>query len=266
MPCRVKSHMLCYMIALITNDDGYEAPGIKVLAEVARELFDRVVVAAPRGQKSAVSQAITLNRGLRIYPEDEDGWAIEATPTDCVFFALRELMDEPPDFVLSGVNLGPNLGYDTLYSGTVAGAREGLMNGIPSLSFSLAATRPIPFEQAKPHIKRVLEFALATEWPEGVMLNTNIPSREMFCDPKGYKVCSLGRRVFDNKTATWTDPMGRDHAWIGGRNFAMEGGENSDCKCLKEGYVTLTPLTWDLSGDHNEQLLLMREKLTSLEG
>ena len=236
------------MLALVTNDDGYSAPGIQTLTEVARELFDKVVVVAPRSQKSAVGQAITINKCFRIFPQSDNVFALEATPTDCVFYAIRELLDEKPDFVLSGINLGPNLGYDTLYSGTVAGAREGIMHGVKSLSFSLAVTRPVPFDQAKPYVRKVLETAISADWPQQTMLNVNIPSKEMFNDPVGYKMCTLGTRVFDNKTETWTDPMGKRHGWIGGREFAMMGDETTDCHWIQKGYVTLTPLTWNLEG------------------
>lgn len=242
------------MLALVTNDDGYFAPGIQVLADVAREIFDRVVVVAPRSQKSAVSQAITINRCFRVFNDKPDVYALEATPTDCVFYAIRELLDVKPDFVLSGINLGPNLGYDTLYSGTVGGAREGLMHGVRSLSFSLAVTRPVPFEQAAPYVRRVLETVVDSQWPEHTMLNVNIPSREMFMDPVGYKVCTLGTRVFDNKTGVYTDPMGNRHGWIGGRDFAMKGNSSTDCYWIQKGYVTMTPLTWNLEGERMPQL------------
>jgi len=236
------------MLALITNDDGITADGIQTLIRVARRVFDRVVVAAPRSQKSAVSQAITINRSFRIFDRyGDDMYALEATPTDCVFFALRELMDERPDFVLSGINLGPNLGFDTLYSGTVAGAREGLMNGIPSLAFSLAVTRPVDFEQAEVHVETVLKAAVKRGIPEGMMLNVNIPSQEMFGPVKGFRFCGLGTRVFDNKTVTWEDPMGAKHGWIGGRDFSLQGDEDSDCRWMAKGYATLTPLTWNLA-------------------
>jgi len=235
------------MLALITNDDGIKADGLEALTRVARRVFDRVVVAAPRSQKSAVSHAITINRTFRIFERyGPDAYGLEATPADCVFLALRELLDEKPDFVLSGMNLGPNLGFDTIYSGTVAGAREGLMNRVRSMAFSLAVTRPVPFEQAEPWIEKVLRFAVENPFPDDTMMNVNIPSVEMFGVPRGFKVCSLGTRVFSNKTTVWEDPMGIKHGWIGGKDFALEGDENSDCHWIKQGYATLTPLTWNL--------------------
>jgi 5'-nucleotidase len=239
------------MLALITNDDGIKAPGIKALTEAARRHFDRVVVVAPRSQKSAVSQAITINKTFRVFDRyGDDAWAIEANPADCVFFAVRELLDEKPDMVLSGVNLGPNMGYDTLYSGTVAAAREGVLQGIPSMAFSLAVTQPVDFAQCAPHLDAVISRAIEHGIAPETMLNVNIPSREMFGEPKGIKVCGLGRRVFGNKTTIWEDPMGIKHGWIGGKDLALEGDEASDCHGMKQHYVTVSALGWNLSVNH----------------
>jgi 5'-nucleotidase len=236
------------MLALVTNDDGIKAPGIQVLIEAARRRFDKVVVVAPRTQKSAVSQSITINKAFRVFERyGENAYGLEATPTDCVFFGIHELLEERPDFVLSGVNLGPNLGYDTIYSGTVAAAREGLLQEIPSIAFSLAVTKPVDFRQCLPHLDKVLETAMTKGLEPETMLNVNIPSIEMFGAPKGTKVCHLGRRVFANETATWTDPAGIKHGWIGGRDLSLQGDEGSDCYWMKRGYTTISALTWDLS-------------------
>lgn len=236
------------MFALITNDDGISAPGIQALEAAAREVFEEVLVVAPKGQASAISHAITLNRSFRLFRQDAQHVALEAYPADCVFFALRELCSKTPDVVLSGINMGPNLGYDTLYSGTVAGAREGAMSGIPSLAFSLAGRFPhFPFEQAVPHVKKVLALVRETGLPADTMLNVNVPALEVFGEPKGYRFCHLGRRVFDNKTTIFKDPMDGEHGWIGGRNFVMAGDEGSDCYAMKNGYVTLSLLNWNLS-------------------
>jgi len=236
------------MFALITNDDGISAPGIHALEAAAREVYEEVLVVAPRGQASAVSHAITLNRSFRLFRQDPEHVALEAYPADCVFFAIRELCTKTPDVVLSGINMGPNLGYDTLYSGTVAGAREGAMSGIPSVAFSLAGRFPhFAFEQAVPHVRNVLRLVREHGLPADTMLNCNVPALEVFGEPKGYRFCHLGRRVFDNKTTIFTDPMEGEHGWIGGRNFEMAGDEGSDCFAMKNGYVTLSTLTWNLS-------------------
>ena len=233
------------MFALVVNDDGIQAEGIAVLAETARRFFDRVVVVAPRGQTSAMSQAITLNRSFRVFEQAEDRYAVEGTPADCVFYAVRELLDNKPDMVLSGINLGPNVGYDTLYSGTVAAAREAILNGIPAVSFSLGVTRPVSFEQAGAPVAMILQEVLRHGIPDEVFLNVNIPSRELFGEPKGVRFCGLGRRVFKNRTATWVDPKGGRHGWIGGRELALDGDDDSDCWWLGQSYVTVSALTWD---------------------
>ena len=260
------------MLALITNDDGIKADGIQALISSARKVFSRVVVVAPRSQKSATSHAITINKAFRIFQRyGDDAYGLEASPADCVFFGLRELLDEKPDFVLSGVNLGPNLGFDTIYSGTVAAAREGLMAGIKSLSFSLAVTRPVPFDQAQPHLERVLRCAVDGPFPEGRMVNVNIPALETFGGTQGYRVCGLGKRVFANQTAVWKDPQGIDHGWIGGKDFSLRGDENSDCHWVKKGYVTMTPLSWNLASTEFADISsweqrLNREAAASSEG
>jgi 5'-nucleotidase len=235
------------LLALITNDDGIHAPGIAALEEAARSVFEEVAVVAPRSQRSAASHAITLRRCLRLEKLAETRWSLDATPADCVFFALRELLQRTPDVVLSGVNLGPNLGYDTLYSGTVAAAREGIMSGIPSLAFSLAVTRDTDFSQVLDPVKTVLQRFRRLGLPPETMLNVNIPSLEQFGPPKGYRSCTLGRRVFENRTSIYEDPMGELHGWIGGREFRLDGDEHSDCRWLKEGFVTLSALTWNLA-------------------
>lgn len=254
------------MLALLTNDDGIKAEGLQVLYEVACKFFDRVVVVAPRTQKSAISHAITINRSFRVFPGDRpDWWAVEANPSDCIFFGLRELLDAKPDFVLSGINLGPNVGYDTIYSGTVAAAREGLMNGVRSLAFSLAVTYPVPFEQAKPVVEKVLKHALDNPIPGWALINVNIPSVEMFGKLRGYRLAGLGTRVFAHKTATWRDPMGNVHGWIGGKDFIFEGDDDSDCRWLSKGYVTLTPLAWNHAPVLSPEMSAWVEKLNSID-
>ena len=164
-----------------------------------------------------------------------------------MLFRSRELTGGVhPVFVLSGVNLGPNLGYETLYSGTVAAAREGLMHGIPSIAFSLGVMKEVSFDQARPHLEHVLRMAMERGLPRERMLNVNIPSLEAFGPVKGYRECSIGTRVFLNKTCTWRDPLGNLHGWIGGREFTLAGDETTDCYWVQRGFVTMSLLTWNL--------------------
>ena len=235
------------MYVLISNDDGIDAPGLAVLERVAREVFDEVAVVAPLHAQSAMSHALTLNRPVLCNDLGEDRWALDGKPADCVFLALNHLLERKPDLVLSGINNGPNLGYDTIYSGTVAAAREGLMNELPAVSISLAATRRFDHEACFGPVRDILSAVRAAPpLPRGVMLNVNIPSHAEYGRPRGYRACSLGTRVFANQTEEWTDPRGNRFLWLGGRDLNMKGGEDSDTYWIGQGFVTITPLTWDL--------------------
>ncbi|MFH1529123.1 MAG: 5'/3'-nucleotidase SurE [Pseudomonadota bacterium] len=235
------------MFVLISNDDGYDAPGLAILERAAREVFDEVAVVAPLEHQSAMSHAVTLNRPVLCRGLGHLRWAIAGTPSDCVFLALHHLLDRKPDLVLSGINNGPNLGYDTIYSGTVAAAREGLMNDVPALSFSLAATRRFDHEHCFEPVRTILRAVReAPPLPSGTMLNVNIPSYAEYGPPVGYRACSLGTRVFANQTSEWTDPQGNQYLWLGGSDLDMKGGEDADTYWIGQGYVTVTPLTWDL--------------------
>ena len=235
------------MYVLISNDDGIDAPGLAVLERAAREVFDEVVVVAPLQHQSAMSHALTLNRPVLCNQLGEGRWALDGKPADCIFLALNHLLDRKPDLVLSGINNGPNLGYDTIYSGTVAAAREGLMNEIPAVSISLAATRRFDHEACFEPVQDILNAVrTAPPLPPNVMLNVNIPSLAEYGPSRGYRACSLGTRVFGNQTEEWTDPRGNRFLWLGGRDLNMKGGEDSDTHWIGQGFVTITPLTWDL--------------------
>jgi len=235
------------MYVLISNDDGIDAPGLAVLERAAREVFDDVAVVAPLHHQSAMSHAVTLNRPVLCNDLGEGRWALDGKPADCVFLALNHLLERKPDLVLSGINNGPNLGYDTVYSGTVAAAREGLMNEVPAVSFSLAATRRFDHEACFGPVSDILRAVrTAPPLPSDVMLNVNIPSHAEYGTPRGYRACSLGTRVFANQTEEWTDPRGNRFLWLGGWNLDMKGGEDSDTYWIGQGFVTITPLTWDM--------------------
>jgi len=235
------------MRVLISNDDGIEAPGLAVLERAARQVFQEVAVVAPLHHQSGMSHALTLNRPVLCRETAPGRWALDGRPADCVFLAIYHLLEQPPDLVLSGINAGPNLGYDTIYSGTVAAAREALMNGVPAISFSLAGTRVFDHEACLAPVLAVLEaVAAGPPLPRDAMLNVNIPSRAEFGPPRGFRACALGTRVFANRTEEWTDPRGNRFLWLGGWDLDMKGDEDSDTWWIGQGYVTLTPLTWNL--------------------
>ena len=235
--------------ALVTNDDGVHAPGIATLAACARAVFDEVVVVAPDGDRSAISQAITLHSPLR-YSEVADGvFAASGTPVDCVLLGLGHvLLDHPPDMILSGINRGPNIGHDVHYSGTVAAAREGVMQGIPSLAFSLAGRGRFPFGDVAADVTELLRWALTADLAPDTLLNVNLP-----CPAAGearplrerLEVTRLGHRFYENEMLVRDDPRGKPYLWIGGEFPEMHDVPGSDCNAIREGRVSVTPLTVD---------------------
>ncbi len=244
---------------LICNDDGVHAPGIKALVMAAERLGD-VVVVAPHEEKSGFSQALTLTSPLRIDPIDGRTFGVTGTPADCVILAVNKLLDRHPDFVLSGINRGSNIGQDTLYSGTIAAAMEGVMQGSRGVAFSLDKRRAFDLTDYADAIKvvRVVLERLVSEvpktLPEGV-INVNIPDLR-FDEIKGFRVCTLGRRIYDKQVVEQIDPRGRPYYWIGGGGEDIEDIEGSDCKLLREGYVTLTALGPDHVSSHQQTHLL----------
>jgi 5'-nucleotidase len=218
------------MNILVSNDDGVLAPGVALLADVCREV-GTVTVVAPDREQSGTSHSLTLHRPLRPTRRPDGGWQIDGTPTDCVMLALQALMPERPDFVFSGVNHGPNMGEDVLYSGTVAAAMEAVTLGVPGIGISFAGNQP---------------ETMATYRPEQMLLNINLP-RIPASEVKGIRVTKLGSRYFSESLTRMKDPWGREIYWIGGGTITWTGGENSDHLAVAEGYVSVTPLHMDLT-------------------
>jgi len=233
------------MLILVTNDDGVLAPGLRTLAETAAEFGD-VVVVAPEVEKSGVSHAITLTEPLRVR-EIEPGWhTLSGTPADCVFIGINHVLDRKPDLVLAGLNRGPNLGFDVIYSGTVGGAMEGTIQHIPAVAFSLVSgDGKYPFDEMRPQVRAVLEEVVRSGVPERTLLNVNVPAPSLapFC---GFKVTRLGNRMYSNDIWEREDPRQGKYLWIGGTRVTMEDDPESDCGAVKQGYVSLTPITPDV--------------------
>lgn len=231
---------------LICNDDGVHAPGIRALA-AAVEPFGDCVIVAPHVERSGSGQALSLTVPLRMERLSSNTYAIEGTPTDCIIFALNKILERRPDYVLSGINRGSNIGQDTLYSGTVAAAMEGAVNGIPAIAFSLAGRRLFELSDYADAIKVVrLLFEnhdLLASAKSGV-LNVNIPNVPI-ASMQGFAVTRLGRRVYDAAIAENTDPRGRPYYWIGGGGEDFQDIPGTDCKLLNENFVTLTALGLD---------------------
>lgn len=238
------------MRILISNDDGIEAEGInnlRIFLEKDHELF----VVAPDRERSATGHKITMDRPLRVkecsYSGGKTkGWAVDGTPADCVKLGLEALLPAPPDLVISGINFGPNLGTDVLYSGTVSAAIEGIINDVPAIAISLASHEYCDFSDAGGLIKK-----LVSRIERGItipgLLNINMPP----CCPKGIKVTKLGQRRYVNIFDKRTDPRGKVYFWMGGEPFDLdEEDPNTDIWAVKEGYVSITPLHFDLT-DHS---------------
>ncbi len=237
------------MRILLSNDDGILAKGLGVL-ERACESLGELYVVAPDREQSATSHALTLHHPLRPVRLGERRWQIDGTPTDCVMIACGSLLEARPDFVISGINHGPNMGEDVLYSGTVAAAMEGLALGIPSIAVSFAGSvlRADALLDTQVEMLRTLLARLTslTRFPADTLLNVNLPNVAAD-DVKGIKLTRLGRRVFSDSIAKMKDPWGREILWIGGGSVEWSGPADSDFRAVHDGYVSVTPLHLDLT-------------------
>jgi 5'-nucleotidase len=233
-------------LILLSNDDGYDAPGLVALrAELGT--FADVIVCAPKINQSAASHALTLHSVLRLERIDEHAFAVDGTPADCVYVALHSrdrILPRRPDLVVSGMNHGPNLGADVVYSGTVAAAREGALRGIPALAVSSDA------RSARPEAARMagtIVQAAARMWrrdnpPPAALLSINIPPG------KEWKVLPtrLGVRLYDDEVIYRRDPRGREYLWIGGSEVRHDLTEGTDTAAWEAGFASVTPLAVDL--------------------
>ena len=234
-------------VLLCTNDDGIHAAGLALLVEAA-ETHGDVYVVAPDRQQSASSHALTLHRPLRLTRVDERSHTVDGTPTDCVLIAIRDLLaDRPPAFVLSGVNHGPNMGEDVLYSGTVAGAMEATILGVPAVAISYAGLESEHLHTYGPLVAELIGSILSREaFPRETFLNINLPDRPAE-ETRGVEVTALGRRVYHDSLTRRLDPRGREYLWIGGGRSDWTGRDDSDFRAVRSGYVSITPLHLDLT-------------------
>jgi len=235
---------------LISNDDGILAQGLECLIAAADPLGE-VTVVAPDREQSATSHSLTLHHPLRPIARGQRRWQVDGTPTDCVMLAIEALMPERPDFVLSGINHGQNMGEDVLYSGTVAAAMEGLALGVPSIAVSFAggdlrADVTQLREQVKVLTPLLRHLTSLEHFPPDTLFNVNLPPIPADA-VKGVKLTRLGRRVYSESVAPMKDPWGRQIYWIGGGEISWSGEEDSDFRAIEEGYVSVTPLHLDLT-------------------
>ena len=234
------------MRVLLSNDDGVHAPGLKALAAAFEG--DEVWVVAPDREQSASSHAISLHRPLRIHELAPRWFAVDGTPTDAVYMGLNHVLrGARPDVVVSGINHGPNLANDVLYSGTVAAAMEGALLGVNALAVSLAGPPPHEFGEAARFAVALVRLVASTPQPAPLLLNVNVPPGRI----RGYRFVRLGKRTYGNEVVEKTDPRGRKYSWIGGEGGPTnEDIPGSDCNAaLLDGLVSVTPLHLDSTHD-----------------
>jgi 5'-nucleotidase len=242
---------------LVSNDDGYFAPGITLLAEALRALGE-VTVVAPERDRSGASNSLTLDRPLSVRKAANGYFFVNGTPTDCVHIAVTGLLDFMPDLVVSGVNLGANMGDDTIYSGTVAAASEGFLLGIPSIAFSLTSKAGTHFESAIGVALEMVERLKRSPLGEPMLLNVNVPDVPP-AGLTGLEVTRLGKRHKAEPVVKMQTPRGETGYWIGPAGGAADAGPGTDFYAVEQGKVSVTPLRLDLT--HHAQLSKAKEWL-----
>jgi len=237
------------MKILLTNDDGIHAPGLFALYQALKSEYD-VDIVAPESELSAVGHAITLTSPLRVQEVHKDGsffgYAISGTPADCVKIAVQELAERPPDIILSGINPGANVGVNVLYSGTVSAATEGAFLGVRSAAISLATRQNPDFSFAARFSKEIIRFMTDSGLKEGTALNVNIPALPPE-EINGVSIARQGTSMFEERFERRNDPRGNTYYWLAGERFVENGNPGTDCTALKENWITITPLHYDLT-------------------
>ncbi|MGL4809385.1 MAG: 5'/3'-nucleotidase SurE [Giesbergeria sp.] len=239
------------MKILLSNDDGYQAPGIVALYRALQQVAD-VEVVAPEHNNSAKSNALTLNAPLYVHEAANGFRYVNGTPADCVHIALTGLLGYRPDLVVSGINNGANMGDDTIYSGTVGAAMEGYLFGIPALAFSQVdkgwGELEAAAQKAADMVRQMLALKLVGQTPW--LLNVNIPNLPLHA-LRGIKLCRLGRRHAAERVITQVSPRGETMYWIGGAGAALDDSEGTDFHATAQGHVSVTPLKVDLTDHQN---------------
>ena len=245
------------MKILVSNDDGYFAPGITLLAEALGQLGE-VTVVAPERDRSGASNSLTLDRPLTVRRAPNGFFSVNGTPTDCVHIAVTGLLDFTPDVIVSGINLGANMGDDTIYSGTVAAAVEGYLLGIPSLALSLTSRTGEHFQSAIGVALQMVERLSRAPFGEPVLLNVNVPDVEPAA-LAGIEVTRLGKRHKAEPVVKMQTPRGETAYWIGPAGGAADAGPGTDFHAVEQRRVSVTPLRMDLT--HGGQLARAKEWL-----
>ena len=248
-------------LILLTNDDGFFHEGIQALFRGLKDL-GRLYIVAPDREKSASSMALSLRQPLRVQRIKSNIYAVEGTPADCIYLAMRKFLPRAPDLIVSGMNPGPNLGQqDVSYSGTVSAAIQGTFFQVPSLAISLIADRDGDFHvrEAAAFVRRLARFLLRHRLPDGITLNVNIPAPPVL----GVKLTKIGIKRYEPDIIEKKDPRENSYFWIGRGNPTIVGDDESDVSAAQQGYITLTPLRIDLT-DYEAMRLAVMKKLTKI--
>ncbi len=233
------------MAILLSNDDGVASEGLRAL-QVTLASLDEVWVVAPDRDQSAVSHSLTLQRPLRIEEVGPRTFAVDGTPTDCVNLALNGILRERPRLVISGINLGANLGDDITYSGTVSAAMEGTLLGVPGIAVSLVGTERFDFAPAADFTCRLAARLLRDPLPPDTLLNVNVPALPA-AEIKGFAFTRQGKRRYGDAIVEKVDPRGKKYYWIGGGQLDFVDAEGTDFSAVQRGLISVTPLHLDLT-------------------
>jgi 5'-nucleotidase len=238
-------------LILVTNDDGITAPGIRMLVDIMKEIGD-VAVVAPDSAQSGMGHAVTINNTLTlekvsIDPDLANEYACSGTPVDCVKIALSQILERKPDLCVSGINHGSNSSINVIYSGTMSAALEAGMSGIPAIGFSLLDfSWNADFEQIRPFVKKITDEALKNVIPTDVVLNVNFPKLKTD-EIKGIKVCRQAKATWMENFDKRLNPHGKEYYWLKGEFVNQDKGEDTDEWALKNGYVSVVPVHFDLT-------------------
>lgn len=233
------------MKILLSNDDGFLAPGLRCLAKELAKVAE-IIIVAPDRNRSGVSNSLTLDRPLHITQHAEREYSVNGTPTDCVHLAITGLLSEMPDMIISGINEGANLSDDVLYSGTVAAAMEGRFLGFPAIAVSLAGEAVSHYQTAALVIRNIVENMRVNPLPYSSILNINVPNLP-FSEIQGVQMTRLGARHIARPMLQAVNPRGQPVYWVGLPGEMQDAGQGTDYFAVKQGYVSVTPLQLDLT-------------------
>lgn len=236
------------MRVLVSNDDGVDAPGIRILAEGLRNAGHEVLIVAPDRDRSGASNSLTLDMPVRVAEQEEGVWRVYGTPTDCVHVAITGMLEAEPDIVVSGINNTSNLGDDVIYSGTVAAAMEGRFLGLPAVAMSLATTdhKGRHYDTAARAAVEIVARLAADPLPADTILNVNVPDLP-WEEVEGFEVTRLGNRHRAEPCIPQSDPRGRSWWWIGAAGPEQDGGVGTDFHAVRTGHISITPILVDLT-------------------